>query len=344
VISLALVAGLIVVGAAAVAVTLTDGRVVAAALFVALAVSPFATDPLPGALEIAARLVAAMLAGYVLWIVMKGGGVRSSGTAIGIAAELGVAATAYALGWWLTPVHPLQGPVAEQATGFALVGLAVIPLAGSNVLRAGIGIVLIVLGAGLVMQAWLGPAPALVQLALTVLLLGVPAGLSLVVDADDAIAKVVPAVERPRPEPAAAMEPIFTRRPKLEVEEPQPIADGPESSSGAGPASESDAAPEAEPGAVDAERQGNATRGRRKAAPSEKPVTGPRPSIRFLGAAAVRRAVDAPTEVAPGAGAEGGPAEADASEASAAVHPTQDASRIRDVRDPRNPRYKRPLR
>ena len=343
-ISLALVAGLVVVAAAAAAVVLVDGRAVAGALFVALAVSPFATDPLPGALEIAARLVAAMLAAYVLWIVMKGGAVKSAGTAIGIVAELGVAAGAYALGWWLEPIHPLQGPIAEQATGFALVALAVLPLAGANVLRAGIGIVLIILGAGLVMQAWLGPAPALVQLALTVLLLAVPAGLSLVVDADDQVAKLVPAVERTLSEPAAE-EPIQSRRPELELEEPEPV----DQSEATAPGEPVEAVRAAEPGPAQtrASEPGSAARprrpGGRRAGAAEKPVVGPRPSIRFLGgSSSVRRVADAPPQGdTPAPEVEPGESEAGQSPE---LGPRTDGARVRDVRDPRNPRYKRPLR
>jgi hypothetical protein len=205
-ISLAVVVGLVVVGAAIVAVCAADGRLVAIAIFAALAASPLLASPLPGALQIAARFVAALLAAYVLWIVMKGGAVRSEGSAIGILAEIAVAAAAYVLGWWIRPVDPLQGPVAEQAAGFALIGLAALPLAGSNVLRAGVGVMLLTLGASFVMDAWLGPAPALVQLGLTTFLLVVPSVVALLVDVEDPIARVIPAVDHVRSEtfPAGA--------------------------------------------------------------------------------------------------------------------------------------------
>jgi hypothetical protein len=333
-ISLPLAAGLVVVAAAAVAVTLTDGRAVAAGLLVALAVSPFATEPLPGPLEIAARLVAALLAAYVLWIVMKGGGVNSEGSAIGVAAELAVAAAAYTAGWWVEPVRPLQAPVAEQATGFALVALAILPLAGSNVLRAGIGVMLIALGASLVMQTWLGPAPALAQLALTALLLAIPAALSLLVDPDDAVAKVVPAVEKSRPESGARPAPVALRRPVLEVEEAAPEAVEPKAATsvaGAGAAPDGEAAgaraPEATP--ADSAEPGAAAR------PGARQVQGPRPSIRFLGGQApVRRRAGQPV-AATDPSEEGGDPE------SAATSP---GDPDRTARDPRNPRYRRPLR
>ena len=199
-ITLPLVVGLIVVAAAAVSVTVADGRAVALALLIALALSPFAASPLPGTLEIAGRVVAALLAAYVLWIVMKSGAVRSEGSAIGVLAELGVAAAAYVVGWWIQPVTPLQGPVAEQAAGFSLVALAALPLAGANVFRAGVGVMLLVLGASLVMETWLGPAPALAQLAVTALLLVIPAAVAVLVDVEDPVSKVVPAIEKVRAE------------------------------------------------------------------------------------------------------------------------------------------------
>jgi hypothetical protein len=374
-ISLPLAAGLVVVAAAAVAVTLSDGRAVAAALFVALAVSPFATDPLPGTLEIAARLVAALLAAYVLWIVMKGGAVRSEGTAIGVVAELAVAAAAYTAGWWLEPVQPLQAPVAEQASGFALVALAVLPLAGSNVLRAGIGVMLIALGASFVMQTWLGPAPALAQLALTALLLAVPAALSLLVDPDDVVPPVVPAVEKTRPESEAQPTPAPVRRPVLEVEAPEPAVIQGEAAileagaaDGAGGGTAAEAAEEAMPRLVDGAPVGShdaaasgdmaAARASQAAHATARRVQGPAPSIRFLGGRTpVRRrgsASDSPAEPASGATGEASGAAAEASgaaaEASGAaaeadtgqVSPSDNGGR--PVRDPRNPRYKRPLR
>jgi hypothetical protein len=355
-----LAAGLVVVAAAAVAVTLSDGRAVAASLFVALAVSPFATDPLPGSLEIAARLVAALLAAYVLWIVMKGGAVRSEGTAIGIVAELAVAAAAYTAGWWVEPVQPLQAPVAEQASGFALVALAVLPLAGSNVLRAGIGVMLIALGASFVMQTWLGPAPALAQLALTALLLAVPAALSLLVDPDDVVPAVVPAVEKARPESEARPTAAPVRRPVLEVEEPEPVpvqgraaifeadvADGPAGGTAAREAEGAmprlaDGLPVGSHEAA-ASGDGAAARSSQTDHATARHVQGPTPSVRFLGRrTAVRRRGSASDQAAEASGAadeaSGAANEADTGSAP----PPEDAGR--PVRDPRNPRYRRPLR
>lgn len=331
-ISLTLLAGLVVVVAAAIAITLTDGRAVVAALFVALAVSPFVADPLPGSLEIAARLVAAALAGYVLWIVVRDGAIRSEGTAVGIAAELAVAAAAYVVGWWIEPVRPLQGSLAEQASGFALVALAILPLAGTNVLRAGIGVVLLLLGASLVMQTWLGPSPGLVQLALTALMLAVAAGLSLLVDAGDYVAKVVPAVEKVRPE--NEVEPTFTptERPELEVEEPETLDE-------AGFEAGREVGLETTEADEEAERGAEAASAERADAiepdSAGRRIRNPRPSIRFLGGrATVRPPTPKPNDQT---------ATTEASDTEAEP-PAIEGPSIREATGPHNPRYKRPLR
>ena len=313
-ITLSLVAGVVVVVAAAIAVTAADGRLVALALFAAIAASPLAASPVPGALEIAARVVAATLAAYVLWIVMKGGAVRSEGSAIGVAAELAVAAAAYVLGWWVQPVSPLQGPLAEQAAGFSLVALAALPLAGSNVLRAGVGVMLLVLGASLVMETWLGPAPALAQLVLTALLLVIPSAVALLVDVDDEIAKVVPAVEKTRDETPAPEGLAAAGLPARGVGAP-----GAEGASTESTSPDEEAAAAA-PGFLAARgRQRGSKSARSNAAsagglPSARPAAsapeapepepgtettprqpgqlGPRPSIRFLGRSAAVRGAD----------------------------------------------------
>jgi hypothetical protein len=374
-ISLATVLGVLVVAAAVAAVCASDGRLVAVAVFVALAASPFLASPLPGSLQIAARFVAALLAAYVLWIVMKGGAVKSEGSAIGIVAEVAVAAAAYVAGWWVRPVDPLQGPVAEQAVGFALIALAALPLAGSSVLRAGVGVMLVVLGAGFVMDTWLGQPPVLVQLGLTTLLLVIPAVVALLVDVDDPVARVIPAIEQVRPE-ATAVVPRESRVPALEAAaQAEPVEYGPAVSGVAGVpgAASSRLAREAERAA------GRGSEASSDAASERRPETtrpsASRPSIRFFGRAAqVRRGDDsrtgspggfryarrlggsqdageAPDDGSAGsgeapAGGAGGTADAGGADAGRAGADSgqRGPGRIRNGADPRNPRFKRPLR
>jgi hypothetical protein len=342
-ISFAAAAGVIVVVSAALAVRASDGRLVTLAMFLALVAAPFASAQFPTSLEIAERAVAAALAGYVLWIAMQGGAVRSEGSGIGLFSELAVAGAAYVIGWWISPVQPLQGSLNEQAVGFALLALAALPLAGSSVLRAGIGVVLLVLGASFVTEAWVGPAPALGQLALTALLVAIPAGLSLLVDSDDPVASVVVATAKTRPElPPARVPGIFA---------PSGAPFLPEGPAGS-------ALPATDRGApVD---------------DAEAARQVPRPSIRFLGRnPEVRRPGTRDRigytrrlggEDASGHGPKAGPESGREIEPESEdrprpedrplpgarpgpeAGPTDASERLRDGRDPRNPRLRRPLR
>ena len=390
-ITLPLVAGLLVVAAAGVAVIVRDGRAVAVAVFVALLLSPFAATAIPGTLQLAARGVAALMAAYVLWVVMKGGAVRSEGSAIGPIAELAVAAGVYAVGWWIQPVGPLQGPLSEQASGFALVALAVLPLAGSNVLRAGVGVLLILLGVSLVMDAWLGPMPALGQLGLTALLLAIPGAMSMLVDPDDDAEKVTPAVDQVRPErtgqPVPAdplVQPFVPRpRPAAEMYDDDFEADS-EDDDEAEAEADVDLEPEVAPRPViepaplpkpkrvpapkratpppasaPAPAPARASASEVDAGPTNK-VTGPRPSVRFLGRnAPIRHPSEAsqarrPGErKLPGLGRHTGP-NADAASGTTPPGTRQDAPDASDTdagsparqdnRNLRDPRFKRPLR
>ncbi len=384
--SLPLVASLIVVAAAAAAVIVRDGRAVALGVLAALLVSPFATSPVPGGLQLAARAVAAVMAAYVLWVVMKGGEVKSEGSAIGPLAELAVAAAAYALGWWILPVSPLAGPQAEQAAGFAVVALAVLPLAGANPLRAGVGVLLVVLGVAMVMDAWLGQMPALGQLALTALLLAIPAAISIVVDAEDRAAAITPAVENVRPaasarpmrvnpfggnevEPIAA-EPYPTFSPVERRDERSEEADEAETDGEVEAAEEAGAAGEDAPAdrpAFLAPPPAPAAAAGPAAPTDEEPmthVTGPRPSVRFLGRNAPLRHPSEASQARrpgerrlPGLGRRGDAAKPPQPEPEAESGTSEGTNKlekgpgepsgepsIRENRRLRDPRFKRPLR
>jgi len=383
--SLPLLASLAVVAAAAAAVIVRDGRAVALGVFAALIASPFATEPVPGGLQLAARAVAAVMAGYVLWVAMKGGAVKSEGSAIGPVAELVVAAGAYALGWWIRPVDPLVAPQAEQAAGFAVVVLAIVPLAGSNPLRAGIGVFFVILGASMVMDAWLGQMPALGQLALTALLLAIPGAISMVVDAEDTAAPVIPAVEQVRPAqpaPVPRVDPFGGGDVEPILAEPYPTFSPIERDEREIAAEAADAAEE---GAyetdieAEADREDEVARGaEHPAAPTQLPmaepsdgeplthVTGPRPSVRFLGRnAPLRHPSDASQARRPGERrlpglgrrSDGGhaapePEPADAADAADPANKLEKGlgeeglgdSGPRENRRLRDPRFKRPLR
>jgi hypothetical protein len=207
-------ASVVVVAAAVVAVTVRDGRIVAVALLAALALAPFASDPPPGGLAVAARIAGALLGAYMVWIA-AGSGVRSEGSAIGLPAEIGIAAVAFALGWWIAPVNPMPGPVAEQAGGISLLAVAALPLLGRNVFRIGIGAAVLTLGVTILMEAWLSPLPPLAELAGTALLAAILGATALLSDPADPAAAVVPARAKVRPEGSEMDETAGQRRPTV---------------------------------------------------------------------------------------------------------------------------------
>lgn len=162
-----------VVGGGILAVSARDGRVVAIGLLIAMVAAPLVAAPLPESLSVAARIIGAVLAAYLLWASARGSGTNGAGSPIGWAAETAVAAAAFAIGLSVTMVDPLPGPTVAQAAGLALIVLAIVPLAGRDVRRLGAGVTLVVLAASLLTAAWLGPTPPLAHLAIAVLLAGI---------------------------------------------------------------------------------------------------------------------------------------------------------------------------
>lgn len=173
----------VVVGAAVVAVSAREARTVILALAVALLVSPVVTDPVAGPLGLAARLVGAILGSYLLWIAARDDAslrlahATTTGSRIGWPAELLVAAAAGVVG---VGAHGLGAPAGgaeiASAAGFAIAALAVLPvLTGRDVLRIGVGCLLLV-DAGLLVRAGLGGTPGdLEQLLAAALLVAIAA-------------------------------------------------------------------------------------------------------------------------------------------------------------------------
>jgi len=173
------VAAVVVVGGGVAALTSRDVRTVAAGVVVAIATSPLAVSPVPGALTMCVRGVGALLAGYMLWTFSRNRSADEAGSVLGLPAETALAAAAFGIGWLATPVAAANGWHAAQAAGISLAAVAVAPLAGRDPLRAGTGLAMLVLAASLLLGAWLGPAAPLAQLAWTGLLLGVVGATSL---------------------------------------------------------------------------------------------------------------------------------------------------------------------
>ncbi len=171
--ALAGVALAVIVGAI-VAASARDARTAVLGLGVALIAAPVIADPISATTGIAARIVAAVLAIYLLWIAVRDGDADTGGSSIGWIAEAALAAAAAVVGF---DQHGLGaaglGPAEAQAAGFALAALAVGPLAtGRDVLRIGIGLLLLMQGALLVAVGLDGTPTALAQIVTALLVVG----------------------------------------------------------------------------------------------------------------------------------------------------------------------------
>jgi hypothetical protein len=201
----AVVAAAAVVAGAVLSVSARDGRVVAIGMLVAMVAAPLVASPLPETVSVAARIVGAVLASYLLWTSARERRQWGAGSTRGLAAEAAVAAAAFAVGLSVSPVSPLPGPQVAQAAGLALVALAVVPLLGRDVMRLGVGVVLLILGSTLLTAAWLGSTPPLAHFAVASLLTGAAgvaslavARLPLAVPASAAVATKPPTADTPR--------------------------------------------------------------------------------------------------------------------------------------------------
>jgi hypothetical protein len=177
----AVVAAAAVVVGAVLSVSARDGRVVAIGILVAMVAAPLVASPLPETVSVAARIVGAVLASYLLWTAVRERHQWGGGSAVGVAAEAAFAAAAFAVGLSLSLVSPLPGPQVAQAAGLALVALAIVPLFGRDVMRVGVGVVLLILGSTLLTAAWLGSTPPLAHLAVASLLTGAAGAASLAI-------------------------------------------------------------------------------------------------------------------------------------------------------------------
>jgi len=179
-------AALVAVVGGMVAIAARDDRVVALGLLVAMVAAPFASSPQPTVMTVAFRILGSLLAAYLVLAAARSQSILSEGSGIGVLAEMAIAAAAFSIGWFILPVNPLAGPLAAQAAGVALVALAIVPLTGRDVFRAGIGAAVLVIGGSLLLQAWAGPSSSVGQIVLTALLVAVAGATSLLISPFDA--------------------------------------------------------------------------------------------------------------------------------------------------------------
>ncbi|MGD0861240.1 MAG: hypothetical protein ABSA21_00575 [Candidatus Limnocylindrales bacterium] len=228
----------VVIGGVA-AVTARDGRIVVLGLMLAAVTSSLVASPLPDSLAVTARILGAMLASYLLWATVTSASLDSAGSEIGLVAQGAVAVAAFAIGLAIEPVDPLAGPIVAQAAGFSLVTLAMAPLAGRDVFRMGVGVALLTLGSSLLVGAWSGPTPALEQLAMAALLVGIAGATSVLVPTARAEAAPAgqanePLTAEPQPSQPIAGEPVAAQPGPVEIPAPavvsgafRPLADAP---------------------------------------------------------------------------------------------------------------------
>jgi hypothetical protein len=206
--ALAGVALAIFVGAI-VAASTRDARIATLGLAVAAVGSPFLADPIASPLGLAARIVAALLATYLLWIAVRDGGAPTGGSRLGWAAEASVATAAAIVGYG---THGLgvagSGPALAQAVGFALAALAVTPLVtGRDTVRIGLGLLLLTHGSLLVRVALGGTPSPLEELVTAGFIAGLGGAVAVLSTAarwdgtDGGFALVMPGRAEPSPRP-----------------------------------------------------------------------------------------------------------------------------------------------
>jgi hypothetical protein len=154
----------VVVTGAVIAISAREGRLAVVGLAATLVFAALLGTPLDAPLGLAASLTGGILAAYLLWIAVRGGGM-TSGSRLGWPTEALLAGAAFFVGLGTHGLGaPALGPVEAQAAGFALAALAVVPVAtGRDVLRIGMGLFLLLQAALLLRVGLDGHPPQLEQ-------------------------------------------------------------------------------------------------------------------------------------------------------------------------------------
>lgn len=167
VVSLAVVAG------AVVAASQRDARAVVLGLAAVSVMTPALAEPVPDPIGLAARLLAAILGAYLVWIAVRDRdhGATSPptvGSRIGWPTEVLLAGAGGIVGFSEHGLGaPALGPALASATGFGIATIAVLPLlTGRDLLRLGVGLTLM-LHAGLLVRVGLGGTPVVLEQLIT---------------------------------------------------------------------------------------------------------------------------------------------------------------------------------
>jgi len=160
-----------VVAGGVIAVATRDARSTIIATTLVAVGSPILAGTLLLPLALAARLVSALLAAYLLWVAVRGQP-ATAGSPIGWPAEALVACAAGVAGFAgaMAASGALAGPPEATAAGIALLVAAAAPLfVGRDALRMTIGALLAAQGASLIGAGFAGAPASMDQLALAVL-------------------------------------------------------------------------------------------------------------------------------------------------------------------------------
>jgi hypothetical protein len=170
-VALAILVGAVVAGSA------RNARTAILGLVVTMVGVPLMAAPPASPLALAARLVAAVLAGYLLWVAARGIRLRTTGSLVGWPTEAFVAIAGATVGYGSHGLGaPASGPALASAVGFALAALSVLPVVnGRDVLRIGLGLGLLLSGA-LLLRTSLGGTPGELEQLLTAGLVATLAG------------------------------------------------------------------------------------------------------------------------------------------------------------------------
>jgi len=158
-------AGAVVALGAGVAIGARGSRTATGGTLVVLVFSPFLADPLPASPVLAFRIVAAVLAAFLLLLAARRAG-DDEGSPLGLAAALAAAAAGFAVGLGATAVGlPAFGPTGALAAGLACLAVAIPPvLRAGSPFRLGTALVVLLDGALLLRSALVGTPPGLEML------------------------------------------------------------------------------------------------------------------------------------------------------------------------------------
>jgi hypothetical protein len=179
-------AGAAVAGAVA-AVSSRDPRTATIGLLVTLLGLAFVAEPPPPLPALAVRLVAGILAGYLLWVVVRETATSTSGSPLAWPTETVLALTGAVIGWTSHGLGaPGRGPAVASALGLALLVLAAAPVifARNDVFRTGVGLTLLLAGAVSIRVGLAGTPGPVEQVVLAGLTAGLGAAVALLVRAD----------------------------------------------------------------------------------------------------------------------------------------------------------------